>query len=132
MLALRPSVLAMTAFYFIDKEKETHWFTIIYFIGVVMGNLFISVPMVNRLIQGMTVFGIIVFTWIFNGKYVFDYKYRKMVNTICLFVFLYFSQSIVKNNLYSNIDLTASSRMHPYQFIWEDYSQHPSIKYYGN
>ena len=129
---LRPSILAIIAFYFIDKEKETHWFTIIYFLGVVLCNLFISVPMVNRLTQGMTVFGLIVFTWIFNKQYATIYKHRRMVNAICFVVFLYFSQSMVKDNLYSNIDLTSSSRMHPYQFIWENYSQHPSIKYYGN
>ena len=129
---LRPSILAIIAFYFIDKKRETHWFTTIYFLGVVLCNLFISVPMVNRLTQGMTVFGLIVFTWIFNKQYATIYKHRRMVNAICFVVFLYFSQSIVKNNSYSNIDLTSASRMHPYQFIWENYSQHPSIKYYGN
>lgn len=131
MQTLRPSILALIVFYFIDKKKETHWFTLIYFMGIVLRNLFITVPMVNRLTQGMTLFGLIVFTWIFIGKYVFDYKYKKVVNIVCLLVFLYFSQSLIKSNLYSNIDFRASSRMHPYQFIWEDYSNHPSIKYYG-
>lgn len=36
----------------------------------------------------------------------------------------------VKNNMNSVIDLTSAARMHPYQFIWEDYSNHPSIKYF--
>lgn len=129
---LRPSAVAIVAFAFIEKRKGTHPFTFIYFLGVILGNLFISVPMVNRFTQGMTIFGIIVFTWIFNERYKQVYNYRKIVNIVLLAFFLYYSQSIIKNNAYSNIDLTAASRMHPYQFIWEDYSDHPSIKYYGN
>lgn len=129
-LTLRPSIVALIIFGFIDKEKVNHLFTSIYFIGVVLGNLFVSVPIVNRMIQGLTIFGPIVFTWIFSEQYYKIPKYRRHVNTILIVFFLYFSQMCVKNNLNSNIDLTSSSRMHPYQFIWENYRNHPSIRYF--
>ena len=129
-LTLRPSIIAIIIFGFIDKEKVNHLFTSIYFIGVILENMFVSVPMVGRLIQGLTIFGVIVFTWIFSEKYYKNLKYKKYTNTILLVFFLYFSQMYVKNNLTSNIDFKLSSRMHPYQFIWEDYRNHPSIKYF--
>lgn len=127
---LRPSITAIIIFGFIDREKVNHLFTSIYFIGVILGNLFVSVPMIGRLIQGLTIFGPIVFTWIFSEKYYKILNYRKYVNIILIIFFLYFSQMYVKNNLNSNIDLTNASRMHPYQFIWEDYRNHLSIRYF--
>lgn len=129
---LRPSIIAVLIFVLIDKNKVNHWFSVIYLIGVVIGNLFISVSMIHRITIGFIVFGPIVFSWIFSSQYYSMAEYRKKVNIILLLFFLYFSQAYVKNNLISNIDLTNSGRMHPYQFIWENYSQHPSIKYWGD
>lgn len=129
---LRPSIIAVLIFVLIDKNKVNHWFSVIYLMGVVIGNLFISVSMIHRITIGFIVFGPIVFSWIFSSKYYSMAEYRKKVNIILLLFFLYFSQAYVKNNLISNIDLTNSGRMHPYQFIWENYSQHPSIKYWGD
>lgn len=129
---LRPSIIAVLIFVLIDKNKVNHWFSVIYLMGVVIGNLFISVSMIHRITIGFIVFGPIVFSWIFSSQYYSMAEYRKKVNIILLLFFLYFSQAYVKNNLISNIDLTNSGRMHPYQFIWENYSQHPSIKYWGD
>ena len=129
---LRPSIIAVLIFVLIDKNKVNHWFSVIYLMGVVIGNLFISVPMIHRITIGFIVFGPIVFSWIFSSQYYSMAEYKKKVNIILLLFFLYFSQAYVKNNLISNIDLTNSGRMHPYQFIWENYSQHPSIKYWGD
>lgn len=129
---LRPSIIAVLIFVLIDKNKVNHWFSVIYLMGVVIGNLFISVSMIHRITIGFIVFGPIVFSWIFSSQYYSMAEYRKKVNIILLLFFLYFSQAYVKNNLISNIDLTNSGRMHPYQFVWENYSQHPSIKYWGD
>ena len=129
---LRPSIIAVLIFVLIDKNKVNHWFSVIYLMGVVIGNLFISVSMIHRITIGFIVFGPIVFSWIFSSQYYSMAEYSKKVNIILLLFFLYFSQAYVKNNLISNIDLTNSGRMHPYQFIWENYSQHPSIKYWGD
>ena len=128
--SLRPTIIAVFVFAFMDKAKLNHWLSLIYVTGVILGNLFISVPMVNRLTGGLVVLGPIVFTWIFAEDYRASVRLRKYTNIAVVVFLLYFSQMYFKNNLNSLMDLTAASRMHPYQFIWEDYSNHPSIKYF--
>lgn len=130
IMNLRPSLIAIGVFMFIDKEKLNHWFSILYAVQLIIANLFISVPMIGRLTGGFIVFGAIVFTWVLGNDYYLRIKQRRLVNKILIVFFLYFGQALVKNNLDSNIDLTSAARMHPYYFIWEDYSDHPSIKYW--
>ena len=130
IMSLRPSLIAIGVFMFIDKEKLNHWFTVLYAVQLIIANLFISVPMIGRLTGGFVVFGAIVFSWVLGKDYYLRIKQRKLVNKILIVFFLYFGQVLVKNNLVSNIDLTSAGRMHPYYFIWEDYSDHPSIKYW--
>ena len=130
LFTLRPSLIAIGVFMFIDKEKLNHWFSVLYAIQLIIANLFISVPMIGRLTGGFVVFGAIVFTWVLGNGYYLRIKQRQLVNKILIVFFLYFGQMLVKNNLDSNIDLTSAGRMHPYYFIWEDYSDHPSIKYW--
>ena len=130
IMSLRPSLIAIGVFMFIDKEKLNHWFSVLYAIQLIIANLFISVPMIGRLTGGFVVFGAIVFTWVLGNDYYLRIKQRQLVNKILIVFFLYFGQMLVKNNLDSNIDLTSADRMHPYYFIWEDYSDHPSIKYW--
>lgn len=130
MMSLRPSLIAIGVFMFIDKEKLNHWFSVLYAVQLIIANLFISVPMIGRLTGGFVVFGAIVFTWVLGNDYYLRIKQRQLVNKILIVFFLYFGQMLVKNNLDSNIDFTSSGRMHPYYFIWEDYSDHPSIKYW--
>ena len=130
IMNLRPSLIAIGVFMFIDKEKLNHWFSVLYAVQLIIANLFISVPMISRLTGGFVVFGAIVFTWVLGNDYYLRIKQRQLVNKILIVFFLYFGQMLVKNNLVSNIDLTSAGRMHPYYFIWEDYSDHPSIKYW--
>lgn len=129
-ISLRPTIIAIFMFAFMDKAKLNNWLSLIYVTGVILGNLFISVPMVNRLTGGLVVLGPIVFTWIFAEDYRNSVRLKKYTNIAVVIFLLYFSQMYYKNNLNSVIDLTSASRMHPYQFIWEDYSDHPSIKYF--
>lgn len=130
ILSLRPSLIAIGIYAFMDKDKLNHCFSLIYVIGVIIGNLFISVPIIGRLTGGLTIFAPIVITWVFGEKYYTVAKRRKTVNTILILFIMYFSQMYVKSNLNNNIDLCSSNRMHPYQFFWEDYNNHPSIKYW--
>ena len=123
-------IWAIGVFMFIDKEKLNHWFSVLYAVQLIIANLFISVPMIGRLTGGFVVFGAIVFTWVLGKDYDLRIKQRQLVNKILIVFFLYFGQVLVKNNLDSNIDLKSESCMHPYYFIWEDYSDHPSIKYW--
>lgn len=128
--SLRPTIIAVFIYSLMDKEKINHWFSVIYALGIIIGNLFISVPMIIRLTGCFTIFGVVAFSWILGNDYLASFKQRKMRNLAFLIFLLYFSQMYVKDNLNSAIDLTAAGRMHPYQFIWEDYKNHPSIKYF--
>ena len=127
---LRPTIIAVFIYALMDKEKLNHWFSVIYALGIIIGNLFISVPMIGRLTGCFTIFGVVAFSWILGKDYLASFKKRKVTNLALVFFLLYFSQMLVKSNIDSAIDLTSSARMHPYQFIWEDYSNHPSIKYF--
>lgn len=129
-MSLRPTIIAVFIYSLMDKEKINHWFSVIYALGIIIGNLFISVPMIIRLTGCFTIFGVVAFSWILGKNYFASFKQRKIINLALVIFLLYFSQMYVKNNQNSAIDLTSSSRMHPYQFIWEDYSNHPSIQYF--
>lgn len=129
-MSLRPSFIAIGVYALMDKNKLNHWLSLIYIVGVIIGNLFISVPIIGRLTGGFTVFGPIVITWVLSKKYYAVAKFRKIVNTILALFVLYFSQMYIKSNMDTNIDFLSSARMHPYQFFWEDYSNHPSVKYW--
>lgn len=127
---LRPTIIAVLIYALMDKEKLNHWFSVIYALGIIIGNLFISVPMIGRLTGCFTIFGVVAFSWILGKDYLASFTKRKVTNLALVFFLLYFSQMLVKSNIDSAIDLISSARMHPYQFIWEDYSNHPSIKYF--
>lgn len=129
-MSLRPTIIAVFIYSLIDKDKMNHWFSVIYVLGIIIGNLFISVPMIGRLTGCFTIFGVVAFSWILGNNYLSSFKQRRVTNLALVFFLLYFSQMLVKSNIDSAIDLTSSARMHPYQFIWEDYSNHPSIKYF--
>lgn len=130
ILTLRPTIIAVLVLFLIDKEKINHWCVKLYIIGLILANLLVSIPMVNRLTGAFSIFGAIAFSWIFGNKYILFDKYRKFVNYLMVIFFLYFGQSLVKINLNSAIDFSSEGRMHPYYFIWEDYSNHPSITKY--
>lgn len=129
-MSLRPTIIAVFIYALMDKEKLNNWISVIYALGIIIGNLFISVPMINRLTSCFAIFGVVAFSWILGKDYLTSLEKRKVTNLALVIFLLYFSQMYVKNNLNSVIDFTAASRMHPYQFIWEDYSNHPSIKYF--
>ena len=129
-MSLRPTIITVFIYALMDKEKLNHCFSVIYALGIIIGNLFISVPMIGRLTGCFTIFGVVAFSWILGKDYLASFKKRKVTNLALVFFLLYFSQMLVKSNIDSAIDLTSSARMHPYQFIWEDYSNHPSIKYF--
>ena len=129
-MSLRPTIIAVFIYALMDKEKLNHWFSVIYALGIIIGNLFISVPMIGRLTGCFTIFGVVAFSWILGQKYLPSFRQRKITILTLVIFLLYFSQMYIKINLDSAIDFTSSARMHPYQFIWEDYSNHPSIKYF--
>lgn len=125
-ITLRQSVIAIIAFLLIDKKKINHWFSKIYLFGIVLYNLFISVPMIGRMVIANLMFVIVVLSWIFeNKKYQELKQYRSKVNILMVILLIYFSRSYIINNM--DYDLDSAQRMHPYYFFFQDYHDHPSI-----
>ena len=125
-IIMRQSIIALVAFLFMDKDKLNHPFCKIYIIGVVIYNMFYTVPMIHRIIPPLIMFGAVCYSWIFGGyKYASVLKYKKMINLVCVLVLLYFTRSEMINN--SDCDLSSEERMHPYYFFFQDYMDHPSV-----
>lgn len=123
---LRISVVALIAFLFIDKEKLSHPYGKIFLIGVVVFNLFVSVPMIHRICDPLYFFGSVFFTWIKGQNYHLMKTKRVYLNILLVLLMFYFTRSQVINLWH--VDLNNEKRMNPYYFIFQDYSNHPSIK----
>lgn len=129
-ITLRATILGVITFLFIDKEKINHWFSKIYLIGIFLFNLFISAPMIQRMVVANMLFIIFVLPWVFESrKYINTLKTRQLVNIIMLLLVMYFSRSYIINN--TDYGLESTQRMHPYYFFFQDYHDHPSIKYFN-
>ena len=125
-IVLRTSVIALLVFCFLDDKQINHWFSKIYLLGVILFNLFCSVPMVNRMIMANTLFVIFVFPWLLENKY--SPQRNRLLKILLLVVILYFTRSYILTNTY--YDLKSEQRMNPYYFFFEDYHNHPSILYF--
>lgn len=126
-IALRTSIVALFVFCFINKDKINHWYSKIYLIGVVLYNLFCSVPMINRMVMSNLLFMIFVLPWVFEVKFQ-TIQRQKIFYLLLILLFCYFARSYVISN--TTYDLKNEQRMHPYYFFFEDYRNHPSIIYF--
>lgn len=126
-IALRTSFVALFVFYFLDKERIKHWFAKIYLLGVILFNLFCSVPMINRMTISNLLFLIFVLPWVIEIKFQSIRKLR-IYRVVFILMLCYFFRSYVISNI--SYDLKSENRMHPYYFFFEDYRDHPSIKYF--
>ncbi len=127
-ILMRPSVIALFTFKFMDSDRLSHPFCKIYLIGVAMFNLMYCVPMVHRMIPPLMMYGAIVFTWSFGKHYEMDRKARQLVNILSVLIVLYFTRAAYIDC--SEYGLRDNNRMHPYQFIFEDYSEHSTIRFF--
>lgn len=122
---LRWTWVGLFVYSFMDKEKLNHWFSKIFFIGILLFNMFYNVDMIARMNLPFIMFSIIVFTWAFEKTKTIPIKKSKIVNVLGILLLLYFTQFFVREQV--GYDLDSASRMHPYYFFWENYQSHPSI-----
>ena len=95
-ISLRPTIIAVFIYALMDKEKLNHCFSVIYALGIIIGNLFISVPMIGRLTGCFTIFGVIVFSWILGKDYLASFKKRKVTNLALVFFYFIFRKCLLK------------------------------------
>lgn len=122
---LIPSIVAVYTFSFLNKDRLNHWFSKIYLLSVIASNIFFRVDMFGRINLGFQVFSIIVITWAFSSKKLHNILLKKIFFTLIMVILL-------RNYFFENMyyDIFSSSRMHPYYFFFENYSDHPALKYF--
>ena len=127
-ILIRQTIVALVIICFMDKDVIRHPFFKLYILGVVIFNLLFSVPMIPRLVTPLLMFGAVVFTWLFGKKYMLTAKRRTVVNIIVILVLSYYTRSNFITS--SHWDKYSADRLHPYYFFFQDYSDHPSVKYF--
>lgn len=123
-VALRNTILGIIIFLCIDRNKMNHWFAKIYLLGILIFNLFISVPMMQRMVAGNMLFIIVVISWIFESQN-YLYRHKQLINIVMSLIILYFTRSYIIVN--TDYDIHDEAKMHPYYFYFEDYRNAPSF-----
>lgn len=119
---IKPTLIGFFIFLFLDKIRINHWFSKIVLVNVIICNLLVDFHELLRISIGFELFSIIVFTWICERKRNYSIIHRASVFLI-LFIFVI---TFLKNDWEFNP--RSDSRMKPYYFFFQDYSDHPSIK----
>ena len=86
--------------------------------------------MIHRIVPPLIMFGSILVTWCFDREYYIKLQKRKTINIILVLMLLYLTRANINDCI--NYDVYNSGRMHPYYFFFQDYNDHPSIKYFGS
>lgn len=116
------SFFGLTSVLFMEKDKLNHIFTKLFITGIILYNLFLTVPILDRINSIFYMFGGVVFTWILTNRTNINkiqYIVKKSMSTI---IILYFT-------LYAFVSLGrwdpgSDAKMHPYYFIFQDYPNH--------
>lgn len=118
---LKPVLIGLIVFCFIDKYKINHWFSKIVLTNVIINNLLVDFHELLRITIGFELFSIIVFTWICERRNRYSILHKISVfSIIVIFVFTF-----LKNDWEYNPK--SDSRMKPYYFFFQDYRDHPAI-----
>lgn len=127
-LATRLSLIGLFCFSYLDEKYLKHPFSRVLLIAIIIYNLFYTVPIIHRLVMPLALFACILITQS-NITITDSVKRRRTYNCLLILLLLYFFRSqfiqCAEWNPYN------SSRLHPYYWFFEDYSNHPSIKYFN-
>ena len=113
---VKPSMIGLIVFFYIDNNKIHHWFSKIYLIGIIISNVFYFIPLISRIVMGFEVFDIIVITWCFPN---YKYKYTMLKKYIFLAYMILLFRGYMIGNIY--FDKDSKDRMQPYLFFFEEY-----------
>ncbi len=117
----RYSLIGLVSVLFIEKEKLNHIFTKLFITGVVLFNLFLTVPMLARFNSILYMFGGVVFTWVYikrRNKSITTYLAKFM----SFFVVLYFCYAAFM--YIGHWTPGSDDKFHPYYFIFQNYPNH--------
>jgi len=128
MLATRLSIIGLFCFSYLNEKYLKHPFSRILLIAIIIYNLFYSVPMIHRLVMPLALFACILTTQS-NITVADSVKRRRTYICLLILLLLYFFRSQFIQC--AEWDPYNSGRLHPYYWFFEDYSNHPSIKYFN-
>lgn len=127
LVLFRMSIVAILSIAFLPKEKVNHWFTKIFLVGICLNNFFFSVVNITRGVLPFIIFSVIVVAWGIEGIKKQRLQVRMMAKGLVLVILLYFVRAFVVENI--DYDIYADLKMHPYQFVFENYSHNPIFKH---
>lgn len=127
-MLVRMSIIAIISIFFMDDERISHPFCKLFIAGVIIYNILYALPMIHRIAYPLYFFGAIIITWTMGIKYRINKNIHGLVNIFILAVVLYYARFNILE--LTTTDVYDASRMHPYYFIFQDYSNHPSILFF--
>ena len=125
-IVFRLSLIGVFVFGLIQEKRINHWFSKIFLFGIIIFNIFYSFPMILRVVTPFILFSIIVFTWVFEEGVNIRILSKKYILIFSFVIQIYFLRSFFISNI--NPDLSSLSKLHPYYFFFENYSNHPSLR----
>lgn len=126
-LATRLSIIGLFCFSYLDEKYLKHPFSRVLLIAIIIYNLFYTVPMIHRLVMPLALFACILITQS-NITAADSLERKRTYYCLLILLLLYFFRS--QFILCAEWNPYNSSRLHPYYWFFEDYSNHPSIKYF--
>lgn len=125
---LKKSIIGIFVYLWMPRKKLNHWFSKIFLVGIVLSNFFFEMQLIDRIVLPFELFGIICVTWAFGPRlHKAEIKRRFVSYAAAGLMCFYLLFGYVRSNI--NYDPTNEMRMHPYYFFFQDYHDHPSIKY---
>lgn len=118
------SIIGLFILYFVPNEKVNHWFVKIYVIYIILISLFREIFMIDRIVMPFGLMGCIVACWSLDT---IIHKTGLIPKIMAITLFLYVLNGYIQQQI--NYNETETGRMHPYYFMWQDDSDHPSYYY---
>jgi len=122
---IRFSLVGIVSYMFIGKKWLNHPISKMFLVSIMLYNVLFTLPLIHRLAYPLFILGAILFTHAGEFKTNNILHKKQIANNIVVVLLLYLTYTHVMENV--DYSTKSSSRMHPYYFIFQDYSDHPSI-----
>lgn len=112
-----PNLMSLAYVYASDKHYLNSFWSKTYLVYVMLHNIFMYFPMIERMIAFFLIGQILVFTYPLKLRLTIK---KRIIYKSALFIFIaYFLARSVKTSI--NYDRTSLDKMHPYYFFFEKY-----------
>lgn len=110
------SIVGLLYLFVVDNDKLATWFTKVYWLYLILYNIFIQFPMQSRLLLGLNIISIIAIpTFLTCTRQNIDRRYLKL---FMIFICLYHLRNFVNAGLV-DVSSDGSALLYPYLFFFE-------------